>query len=74
MRVTGRRLRQNLYKILDQALGNQSASRSGSERTCSQDRSSAAAKLAKLKERTTLVGVPESIVPLNWLKERSELK
>jgi antitoxin (DNA-binding transcriptional repressor) of toxin-antitoxin stability system len=75
MKVTASKLRENIYNILDQALETGvpiEVERKGRIlRIVPQQKPS---KLDKLKKRNCLVGDPESIVHMDWLKEWSELK
>jgi antitoxin (DNA-binding transcriptional repressor) of toxin-antitoxin stability system len=75
VRITAAKLRQNLYNILDQALETGvpvEVERKG--RVLKIVPEPKPSKLAKLKKRNVLVGDPESIVHMNWLKYWSELK
>jgi hypothetical protein len=75
MKVTASKLRENIYNILDQALETGvpvEVERKGRIlKIVPQPKPS---KLDKLKKRDYLVGDPESIVHMDWLKEWSELK
>ncbi|HEX4594038.1 MAG TPA: hypothetical protein VH157_07170 [Bryobacteraceae bacterium] len=69
------KLRENIYNILDQALETGvpvEVERKG--RILKIVPEPKPSKLAKLKKRNALVGDPESIVHMNWLKYWSELK
>jgi hypothetical protein len=75
MKITASKLRENIYNILDEALETGvpvEVERKG--RTLRIVPESKPSKLAKLKKRNCLVGDPESIVHMDWLKEWSELK
>ena len=75
MKVTASKLRENIYNILDQALETGvpvEVERKG--RILKIVPEAKPSKLAKLKKRDYLVGDPESIVHMDWLKEWSELK
>jgi hypothetical protein len=75
MKVTASKLRENIYNILDQALETGvpiEVERKG--RILKIVPEQKPSKLAKLKKRDCLVGDPESIVHMDWLKEWSELK
>jgi hypothetical protein len=74
MKVTASQLRQNIYSILDEALATGAPVeivRKG--RTLHIVPDQPASKLARLKKRPCVVGHPESIVHMNWLKEWSEV-
>jgi hypothetical protein len=75
MKITASKLRENIYNILDQALETGvpvEVERKG--RILKIVPESKPSKLAKLKKRDCLVGDPESVVHMDWLKEWSELK
>lgn len=75
MKITASKLRENIYNILDQALETGvpvEVERKG--RILKIVPESKPSKLAKLKKRDCLVGDPESIVHMDWLKEWNELK
>jgi hypothetical protein len=75
MKVTASKLRENIYNILDQALETGipvEVERKG--RILKIVPEAKPSKLAKLKKRDCLIGDPESIVHMDWLKEWSELK
>jgi hypothetical protein len=75
MKITASKLRENVYNILDQALETGvpvEVERKG--RILKIVPEAKPSKLAKLKKRDCLVGDPESIVHMDWLKEWSELK
>lgn len=75
MKVTASRLRENVYSILDQALETGvpvEIVRKGRILRIVPDHKPS--KLARLKKRSCVVGNPDSIVHMNWLKEWSELK
>jgi len=75
MKITASKLRENIYNILDHALETGVAvevERKG--RILKIVPEAKPSKLAKLKKRDCLVGDPESIVHMDWLKEWSELK
>ena len=75
MKISASKLRENIYTILDQALETGvpvEVIRKGRVlRIVPEQRAS---KLSRLKKRKCLVGDPESIVHMDWLKEWSELK
>ena len=75
MKVTASKLRENIYSILDEVLDTgipAEVIRKGKLlRIVPEEKPS---KLARLKKRKSLVGDPESIVHMDWLKEWSELK
>ena len=75
MKITASKLRENIYNILDQALETGvpvEVERKG--RILKIVPPPKQSRLAKLKKRKYLVGDPESIVHMDWLKEWSELK
>ena len=75
MKITASKLRQDVYNILDQALKTGvpvEVERKG--RILKIVPEQKPSKLANLKKRDYLVGDPESIVHMDWLKEWSELK
>jgi len=75
VKISAVKLRQNLYNILDQALETGvpvEVERKG--RILKIVPEAKPSKLAKLKKRNCLVGDPESIVNMDWLKKWSELK
>lgn len=75
MKITASKLRENIYNILDEALETGvpvEVERKG--RVLKIVPPPKVDKLAKLKKRKALVGDPESIVHMNWLKYWSELK
>lgn len=75
MKITASKLRENIYNILDQALETGvpvEVERKG--RILKIVPPLKQSRLAKLKKRKYLVGDPESIVHMDWLKEWSELK
>jgi hypothetical protein len=75
MKITASKLRENVYNILDQALETGvpvEVERKG--RILKIVPEAKPSRLAKLKKRNYLVGDPESIVHMDWLKEWSELK
>ena len=75
MKVTATQLRQDIYGILDRVLKTGvpvEITRRGRVLRIVPDHTPS--KLDRLKRRPGLIGDPESIVHLDWLKEWSELK
>ncbi|MBI3664683.1 MAG: type II toxin-antitoxin system Phd/YefM family antitoxin [Acidobacteria bacterium] len=75
MRIPATKLRENLYTILDRALRTGvpiEVIRKG--RVLKIVPEEKPSKLSRLKKRDCLVGRPEKIVHMDWLKEWSELK
>lgn len=75
MKVTASQLRQNVYSILDETLETGvpvEIVRKGRVLRIVPDQKPS--KLARLKKRACIVGDPDSIVHMNWLKEWSETK
>ena len=75
MRITASRLRENVYNILDEALESGvpvEVMRKGRILRIIPERKPS--KLSRLKKRDSLVGDPESIVHMDWLKLWSELQ
>jgi len=75
MKVTASKLRQDVYSILDEALKTGvpvEIARKGRTLRIVPDQKPS--KLARLKKRACVVGDPESIIHMDWLKEWSELK
>ena len=75
MRVTASKLRENVYRILDEAIATGvpvEVVRKGKVLKIVPDKS--VSKLDKLKKRKGLVGDPEDIVSMDWSNEWTELK
>jgi prevent-host-death family protein len=75
VKVTASQLRQNVYSILDETLETGvpvEIVRKGRVLRIVPDQKPS--KLARLKKRACIVGDPDSIVHMNWLKEWSETK
>jgi len=75
MKITASKLRENIYNILDEALETGvpvEVERKG--RVLKIVPPPRLSKLSKLKKRNALVGDPESIVHMDWLRYWSELK
>jgi len=75
MRVTASKLRSDIYNILDQALKTGvpvEVVRKG--RVLKIVPETKPSKLSRLKKRNAIVGDPEDLVHMDWLKEWSELK
>jgi len=75
MKVTASALRQNIYSILDQVLATGEPVeiiRKGHKlRIVPEQKPS---KLARLKQRSCIIGDSDSIVHMDWSKEWSEIK
>ena len=75
MRVTASRLRENIYKILDEAISTGTpveVVRKGSVvRLVPEKRAS---KLGRLKKRKGFKGNPDDILRMDWSKEWTELR
>jgi antitoxin (DNA-binding transcriptional repressor) of toxin-antitoxin stability system len=75
MRVTASKLRENVYRILDEAIQTGTpveVIRKGVVlRIVPEQRAS---KLSRLKKRSGFEGDPDDILEMDWLKEWSELK
>jgi hypothetical protein len=75
MRVTASKLRENIYRILDEAITTGTpveVVRKGTLlRIVPEKRVS---KLGRLKKRTGFKGDPDEIIEMDWLKDWSELK
>jgi hypothetical protein len=75
MPITASKLRENVYRILDEAIQTGKpieVIRKGTILTIVPPKR--ISKLANLKKRTGLVGDPDDIVSIDWSKEWSELK
>jgi hypothetical protein len=75
MRITASKLRENIYRILDETIETGipvEVERKGSILRIVPDKP--VSKLAKLKKRNCIVGDPEDIVSMDWSKEWTELK
>ena len=75
MRITASKLRENIYRVLDEAIETGVAVeivRKGTVlRIVPEPRAS---KLERLKKRTGFVGDPDDIIGMDWLREWNELK
>jgi prevent-host-death family protein len=75
MRITASKLRENVYRILDEAIATGTpveVVRKGTVvRIVPEKR---VPKLSRLKSRSGFEGDPDSIIGLDWLREWSELK
>ena len=75
MRITASKLRENVYRILDEAISTGTpveVIRKGTVlRIVPEKRVS---KLARLKTRKGFKGDPDEIIGIDWLKEWTELK
>jgi hypothetical protein len=75
MRVTASRLRENIYKILDEVLDTGvpvEIERKGRLLRLVPDQKPS--KLARLKKRSLIVGDPDDLIHMDWSKEWSEFK
>ena len=75
MRVTASKLRADIYNILDQSLKTGvpvEVVRKGKILKIVPE--SKPSKLSRLKKRNAIVGDPEDLVHMDWLKEWSEMK
>jgi antitoxin (DNA-binding transcriptional repressor) of toxin-antitoxin stability system len=75
MRVTATKLRENVYRILDEAIKTGvpvEVIRNGKVLKIVPDKP--ASKLDRLKKRKGFVGDPEDIVSMDWSTEWTELK
>jgi hypothetical protein len=75
MPITASKLRENVYRILDEAIETGKpieVVRKGAILTIVPPKR--VSKLDKLKKRPGLIGDPEDIVSIDWSKEWSELK
>jgi hypothetical protein len=75
MRVTASKLRENIYRILDQAIETGQPveiERKGVVLRIVTD--PPPSKLARLKKRSVFVGDPDDIIGMDWSREWSELK
>ncbi len=75
MPITASRLRENIYRVLDEAIATGVAVevvRKGSVLKIVPEKR--ASKLSRLKRRKAFVGDPDDIIHLDWLSEWSELK
>jgi hypothetical protein len=75
MRVTASKLRENVYKILDEAIETGAPVeivRKGVVLRIVVERPPS--KLDRLKKRSVFVGDPDDIIGMDWLSEWSELK
>ncbi|MBZ5581223.1 MAG: type II toxin-antitoxin system Phd/YefM family antitoxin [Acidobacteriia bacterium] len=75
MRITASRLREDVYRILDEAIETgrtvEIVRRGKIVRLVPEERAS---RLARLKKRTGFEGNPDDIAGMDWSKEWSELK
>jgi prevent-host-death family protein len=75
MRITASKLRENIYRVLDEAIETgvpvEIVRKGTLLRIVPEPRAS---KLEKLKKRTGFVGDPDDIIGMDWLKEWNELK
>jgi hypothetical protein len=75
MPITASKLREDIYRILDQAITTgtpvEVVRKGAILRIVPEKRVS---KLARLKKRTGLNGDPDEIIAMDWLKEWTELK
>jgi hypothetical protein len=75
MRVTASKLRENIYRILDEAISTGTpieVIRKGTVlRIVPEQRVS---KLSRLKKRRGFRGDPDDVIGMDWLKEWTELK
>lgn len=75
MRITASKLRENVYRILDEAIATGvpvEVVRKGTVlRIVPENRSS---KLARLKKRSAFVGDPDEIIGKDWSSEWTELR
>jgi antitoxin (DNA-binding transcriptional repressor) of toxin-antitoxin stability system len=75
MRVTASKLRENVYRILDEAIETGEPVeivRKGVVLRIVLEKPPS--KLARLKKRSVFVGDPDDIIGMDWSKEWSELK
>jgi len=75
MRITASKLRESIYRILDEAIASgvpvEVIRRGTLLKIVPEKRPS---KLSRLKKRSAYRGDPDEIVGMDWLKEWSELK
>jgi hypothetical protein len=74
MRVTASKLRENVYRILDEAIATGTpveVVRKGSILRIVPERR--VSKLSRLKKRTGFEGDPDEIIGMDWLKEWTEI-
>jgi antitoxin (DNA-binding transcriptional repressor) of toxin-antitoxin stability system len=75
MRVTASRLRENVYRILDEVIATgvpvEIVRKGAVLRIVPEQRAS---KLSRLKRRAGFEGDPDDIMGMDWLKEWTELK
>ena len=75
VRVTASKLRENVYRILDEAIATGTpveVVRKGSILRIVPERR--VSKLSRLKRRTGFDGDPDDIIGMDWLKEWTEIK
>lgn len=75
VRITASKLRENIYRILDEAIATgvpvEVARKGVVLRIVPEKRAS---KLGRLKKRSGFDGNPDDIIGMDWLKEWTELK
>jgi hypothetical protein len=75
MKITASKLRENIYRVLDEAIETGVAVEIVRKvtllRIIPEPRAS---KLARLKKRAGFVGDPDDIIGMDWLREWTELK
>lgn len=75
MRITASKLRENVYRILDEAISTGTpveVIRKGNILRIVPEKK--VSKLARLKRRKGFCGDPDDIIGMDWLKEWTELK
>ena len=75
MRITASRLRENIYRVLDEAIETGvpvEVVRKGTVVRIVPERR--ISKLSRLKKRTGFQGEPDDIIGMDWIREWSELK
>ena len=75
MRITASRLRENIYRVLDEAIETGvpvEVVRKGTVVRIVPERR--ISKLSRLKKRTGFQGNPDDIIGMDWIREWSELK
>ena len=75
MRITASRLRENIYRVLDEAIETGvpvEVVRKGTVVRIVPERR--ISKLGRLKKRTGFQGNPDDIIGMDWIREWSELK
>ncbi len=75
MRITASKLRENIYRILDEAIDTgmpvEVIRKGNIVRIVPEKRAS---KLGRLKKRTGFAGDPDDIIGMDWSKDWTELK